>query len=177
MRSFWRSCSPSRQAEGRQGKKTCGLSIRILQENGKFGEQDPVPGIEGGCEESISMAGNSVTFTLQNAFAGFVKCEGLIRDEGEFLSLEYEIKDPLAGILKTGVKKMRIPVKDLVSITLTKGWLGNSWLGIKIVIKAANLETLQEVPSASQGRVDLSISVKDRDAAEKFVAELHEEEK
>jgi hypothetical protein len=62
----------------------------------------------------------------------------------------------------------------LVSVTLTKGWLGTTWLGVTIVIQAAKLETLRDVPRSSQGRVELSIARKDRDAAEKFVANLHE---
>jgi hypothetical protein len=71
---------------------------------------------------------------------------------------------------------VRIPLRDLVSVTLTKGWLGTTWLGVKIVLQAAQLEALQGMPGASQGRIELSVARKDRDAAERFVAGLHEQE-
>lgn len=45
---------------------------------------------------------------------------------------------------------------------------------VKIVIQAARLDVLQEMPGASQGRLELSISAKDHEAAEKFVADLHQ---
>ena len=118
----------------------------------------------------------TVPFTLDKLYAGFAECDGLLRDEGDHVCLEFQVKDKIAGILKTGVRQVRIPLRDLVSVTLTKGWLGSSWLGVKIVLQAARMETLQDMPGASQGRIELSIARKDRDAAETFVAGLHEEE-
>lgn len=123
------------------------------------------------------MAANSVPFTLDHVFGGFGHGEGLIRDEGDHLCVEYQISDPLFQVLKTKLKQIQLPLKDLVSVTLTKGWLGSSWLGVKIVIQAARMEVLQDMPGSSQGRIELSIAAKHRDAAEKFVAELHEQEK
>jgi hypothetical protein len=120
------------------------------------------------------MAMNTVPFTLDNVWAGFGQGEGLLRDEGTHLCLEYQLKDAVVGAFKGGLKQVRIPLKDLVSVTLTKGWLGKYWLGTKIVIQAARMDVLQDMPGASQGRIEVSVSKKDRDAAEKFVADLHE---
>jgi hypothetical protein len=117
---------------------------------------------------------NAVPFTLE-VFGGLGKCDGLLRDEGEAVSLEFQMMDNLAGIIKTGVRTVRIPVKDLMSVTLVKGWLGTSWLGVKIVLQASNMEVLKDVPNMSQGRVELSISRKDRNLAEQFVAGLYQE--
>lgn len=103
------------------------------------------------------------------------RCEGILRDEGGHLAMEFQIKDALAGILKTGVRTIRIPLKDLVSVTITKGWLGTSWMGVNIVLQAAQMETLKDVPGMSQGKVALSVARKDRDLAEKLVAGLHEQ--
>jgi hypothetical protein len=36
------------------------------------------------------------------------------------------------------------------------------------------METLKDLPAMSQGRVELSVARKDRDAAERFVASLYE---
>ena len=121
------------------------------------------------------MATHTVPFMLDNLYAGLGKCDGLLRDEGDHLCLEFQIRDSLAGILKTGVRQVRVPLKDLASVTLTKGWLGMTWLGVKIVIQAGRLEVLKDMPGASQGRIELSIARKDRDAAEAFVADLYGE--
>lgn len=118
---------------------------------------------------------NAVPFTVE-LYGGFGKCEGLLSDQGEHVTLEFQIADTVAGLLKTGVRQVMVPLKDLASVTLTKGWLGTSWLGMKIVLQAARMETLKDVPGMSQGRVELSIARKHRDAAERFVAGLHQDE-
>jgi hypothetical protein len=117
---------------------------------------------------------NTVPFKV-DLFAGFGSCNGLLRDEGEHLALEFQNQDNIAGIIKSGVKQVRVPLNDLVSVTITKGWLGGRWMGVTIVLQAARMETLQDIPGMSQGRVALSVASKDRDAAERFVAGLHQE--
>ncbi len=117
---------------------------------------------------------NTVPFKV-DLYAGFGQCNGLLRDEGEYLVLEFQNQDNIAGIIKSGVKKVRVPLSDLVSVTITKGWLGARWLGVTIVLQAARMETLQDIPGMSQGRVELSVASKDRDAAERFVSGLHQE--
>ncbi len=119
---------------------------------------------------------NSVPFTVK-LYGGFGECQGLLRDEGEYITIEFQTVDTVAGILKSGIRQVRVPLKDLTAVTLTKGWLGTSWMGVTIVLQAARIETLKDVPGMIQGRVELSVARKDRDAAERFVADLHQDEK
>ena len=116
---------------------------------------------------------NAVPFRL-DVYAGFGKCEGILREEQGQLVIEYQSRDALAGGLKTDVKAIRVPLKDLASVTITKGWLGTSWMGVKIELQGVRMETLKDVPGMCQGKVVLGIARKDRDAAERFVAGLHE---
>jgi hypothetical protein len=118
---------------------------------------------------------NSVPFTLGRLYGGFGQCDGLLRDEGDQLALEFQIKDAIAGVLKTGVRQARIPISDLVSVTLTKGWLGTTWLGVTITLQAARMETFKDLPGAAPGRLELRVARKDTAAAERFVAGLHEQ--
>lgn len=117
---------------------------------------------------------NACPFTV-DMYGSLGRCEGILRDEGGHLAMEFQIKDSLAGILKTGVRTIRIPLKELVSVTITKGWLGTSWMGVKIVLQGVSMETLKDVPGMSQGKVELSVARKDRESAEKLVAGLHEQ--
>jgi hypothetical protein len=119
---------------------------------------------------------NPLPFTLHKVYAGLAKCEGLLRDDGTHLCVEYQVKDGVAGILKSGVKTVRIPLTDLTSVTLKKGWLGTKWLGVTIVIQGSRMDAFEGMPGATQGRIELIIARKDCDAAEKLVAGLYEDE-
>ena len=118
---------------------------------------------------------NAVPFTIE-VYGGLGQCQGIIRDEGKHLAIDFQISDNIAHILKSNVRQVQVPLRDLVSVQLVKGWLGTSWLGVKIVLQAARMETLQDVPGMSQGRVELCIARKDREAAEQFVGDLHQDE-
>jgi hypothetical protein len=128
-------------------------------------------------EESSIDTGDSsmdtVPFMLSNVFGGFANADGLLRNEGAQLCLEYQVSDGLVGVLKSGVKQLCIPMENLVSVTLTKGWFG---LGHKIVIQVDKLELLEDMPEASQGQIRLSIARKDHEAAEAFVERLYQHE-
>lgn len=114
-----------------------------------------------------------VPFTI-DVFGGLGTCEGLLLGEPDCLSLQFQVKDAVLGVLAGEVRQVRVPLDKLVSVTLTKGWLGTTWLGVKIVIQAAELEPLADVPGMSQGRVELCIARKDRAAAEEFVDDLYQ---
>ncbi|QVL32673.1 hypothetical protein KIH39_01780 [Telmatocola sphagniphila] len=118
---------------------------------------------------------NPVPFTVK-LYGGLGECQGLLQDEGANITIEFQKVDSLAGVLKSGIRKVSIPLKELISVTLTKGWLGTSWMGVTIVLQAARIETLKDIPGMSHGRVEFSVARKNRDAAEKFVADLHQED-
>jgi hypothetical protein len=116
---------------------------------------------------------NAVPFTM-DVFAGLGKCEGILREEPGHLVIEYQSRDAIAGIVKSDVRSVTVALKDLASVTITKGWLGTSWMGVKIELQGVRMESLKDVPGMCQGKVVLGIARKDRDAAERFVAGLHE---
>lgn len=106
-------------------------------------------------------------------YNGLGRCEGMIRDEGGHLAIDFQKSDAIMGLLKSDVKTVRIALKDLDSVTLVRGWLGTTWFGVDIVLQAAKLETLKDVPGMSQGKVVLEVERKDSAAAERLVAALH----
>jgi hypothetical protein len=118
---------------------------------------------------------DALPFKIGEIYAGFGECHGLLRDEGEHLTIEFQVQDSVAGVLKSKIRHVQIPLDEIVSLTLTKGWLGTSWLGVKVAIQTSRLETLKDVPGASQGRIELSIARKDVEAAEMFVAHFYDD--
>lgn len=133
---------------------------------------------EGPFKKSHKMARGSnttmkaVPFSL-DVYGGFGECNGLLKNDKQGLSLEFQTRDAVAGIVKSDVKQVAIPFHELVSVTMTKGWLGMNWMGVKLIIQTSNLKTLQAVPGMSQGRLELSIAKKDIEEAEDFLDALY----
>lgn len=116
---------------------------------------------------------DTLPFTLWNVFGGLASADGLLRNEGTHLCAEYQVTDGFFGVLKSNVREIRIPMEEVVSANLTRGWLGLNWLGIKLVIQVSHMDRLQGMPDASQGRMTLRIARADRAAAEAFVERLY----
>jgi hypothetical protein len=124
--------------------------------------------------ETISM--NVVPFKFQTGgFYDFVaEGRGLLKDEGDYLTLEFQQQDLWIGVFKSAVQSIRIPVNEVVSLELGKGWLGAYSLCVPLVLQTTNIERLDNLPPSSQGRVQLKIARKDIEAAERFVDEFHD---
>jgi hypothetical protein len=116
---------------------------------------------------------NTVPFKLSHVFGGFAEGNGLLRNDGTHLTLEYQVKDGIIGAIKSDVKKLCIPFEEVVSVTLNKGWFGTNW-GVKLVIQLAHLDLVEDMPGADQGRIELKIAARDHEVAEEFVYRLHE---
>jgi hypothetical protein len=123
--------------------------------------------------ETISM--NVVPFTFQSGgFYDFVaEGRGLLKDEGNYLTLEFQHQDVWFGIFKSAVQSICIPADEVVSLELGNGWLGAYSLCAPLVLQTANMQLLDELPAASQGRVKLKIARKDIEAAQRFVEDFH----
>jgi hypothetical protein len=112
---------------------------------------------------------NTVPVTLSEIYQGFASGSGLVRDEGEALCLEFQVKDSVVGLLKSEIKQVRIPRADLASVAIRSHFFG---LTTKLIIGVNRLESVQDVPGMEQGRIILHVARKDRAAAEQLVAGL-----
>jgi hypothetical protein len=115
----------------------------------------------------------SVPFTISSLFAGLGQCHGIVYDEGDSLRFEYQIKDSISGILKSSVKQVRIPVQQIISVDLVKGWLGSMRAGVKIVLQGASLDSLKDLPGMNQGKIELCVSKANTTLAQEFVDGLY----
>jgi hypothetical protein len=118
----------------------------------------------------------SVPFSIRRIYGGFGRCHGVLHDEGDTLRFEFQIKDSLAGLLKTNVKEVRIPVKEIDSVQLMRKWWGTSKQGLKLVLQATGMATFKDIPGASQRQLILNVSRRDVDMAQAFVDGLYTEE-
>jgi len=109
----------------------------------------------------------SVPVTLESSWAGLASNSGLLRLEGDTLVLEFETKDDVLQMLKSGVKRAAVPLTEVDACRWKPGWFGG-----KIELSVRSMSALSGIAGASQGRVVLGVSRKDRDRAFGLVANV-----
>lgn len=102
----------------------------------------------------------TVPVMLASSWGGLASNSGLLRFEGDQLVLEFESKDEVFQMLRSGIKRINLPLAELGGCEWKAGWWGGD-----IEISVRKLELLQGVAGASQGRVNLRVARKDRDRA------------
>ncbi|HQR42566.1 MAG TPA: hypothetical protein PLX97_07770, partial [Gemmatales bacterium] len=113
-----------------------------------------------------------VPFTVLNQRAGHKECRGMLYDEVSLLRLEYQL-DPHDEQHRAEMKQVSIPVGDILSVYLMKGWLKSNWVGVKIVMQMTKPERFKDIPGFQQGRLELSVSKANAPLAEAFVYGLY----
>jgi hypothetical protein len=102
-------------------------------------------------------------------------CTGMLYRESDDLCFDLKINDPSIGF-GTFPRRVSIPVSELHSVELMKGWRSREWQGITLVVKTNLARSMKEMPGAQQGKVALSISPSNSLLADAFVHELFLEE-
>jgi len=102
----------------------------------------------------------SVPVTLDSSWGGLASNSGLLRLEGDTLVLEFETKDDVLKVLKSGVKRFAVPLTEVEACRWHRGWFGG-----KIELSVRRMNVLDGIAGAGQGRVTLGVSRNDRDRA------------
>ena len=102
----------------------------------------------------------SVPVTLDSSWGGLASNSGLLCLEGDTLVLEFETKDGVLEVLKSGVKRFTVLLTEVEACRWHRGWFGG-----KIELSVRRMKVLDGIAGAGQGRVTLGVSRKDRDRA------------
>jgi hypothetical protein len=102
----------------------------------------------------------SVPVTMESSWAGLASNSGLLRLEADTLILEFETKDDVLQMLKSGVKRVAVSLAEVDACRWKPGWFGG-----KIELSVRSMSVLTGIAGASQGRVALGVARKDRDKA------------
>lgn len=108
----------------------------------------------------------SIPFKIEGMHGGFSQVEGIGKFSSAGIVLEFEAK--IFGIMKTGVKEVRIPLAEILDVKFKKGFLK---FGAKIEIRLKSFAKLNELPS-KDGKVRLQIHRDDHSMAERSVKEI-----
>jgi hypothetical protein len=113
-----------------------------------------------------------VPFTLSSHVAGSPEGRGMLYDEVSQLRLEYQLEQNDAEH-RAEVKQLRIPMTEVLSVFVMKGWQKSNWVGVKIVLQLSKPERCKDFPGLNQGRIELSVSKANAPLAEAFVQGLY----
>jgi len=108
----------------------------------------------------------TVPFIIPEINSGFQQAEGLLKLATEQLELEFEVKDAILGLIKSGVKDAVIPFSELKSIEFKKGWFST-----KIILEGTSMKTFNELPGSELATCTLKVKRKHRDDAESLISQ------
>jgi hypothetical protein len=96
-------------------------------------------------------------FSFPEVYQGLASGGGIATANTAGLTLEFQVKDGFFGVIKSGVRKVEIPIAELESVVFKQGWFRN-----RLLIKVRSMTTLAAVPGSDTGRVELSVARRDR---------------
>lgn len=103
-------------------------------------------------------------FSIPDLYAGLATAHGMARFDGKHVSIEFEVRDEIAGVVRSGVKDAAVSVQDILSIQLKRGWWKH-----QVLIQTDHLK-VGEIPNMERGQIRLQIARNDLEIAERFVA-------
>ncbi|MGJ3248439.1 MAG: hypothetical protein ACFE0I_20445 [Elainellaceae cyanobacterium] len=105
----------------------------------------------------------SLPFAFPDTFEGFVESRGAARLDGEALVLEFQSQDGVVGVLKSGIREVTIPLRDIESVSLYRGWFRTI-----LMVSVRRMSLLADLPHHDRGTLRLRIARSDRPLAEQW---------
>lgn len=98
----------------------------------------------------------------------FTNSSGILSLVDQELRIEFQTKDGFVGLVKSDVKKVVIPLTDIMDIRFKKSWFG----GGKILLQVGSMELLKDVPNHESGIIRLHVKKQSKESAMNLVAEV-----
>jgi len=113
-----------------------------------------------------------VPFTV--ALPAGLECRGMLYDEVDHFRFEYHLLDSKNGtVSKATPKQLKLAVSHIESVNLVKGWQGQKWSGVRLIIEVNSVEALSDFPGISRNRIELCVSKANVPLSEAFVNGLY----
>lgn len=107
----------------------------------------------------------AVPFIIPDISHGFQQAEGLLKLGRQQLELEFEVKDAILGLIKSGVEEVVIPFSDLNAMNFKKGWFS-----AKIILEGTSMKVFRDLPGTEVATCTLKVKRKHRDEAENLMS-------
>lgn len=102
--------------------------------------------------QELSLAMDSIPIKFPEIYEGFAEAEGVLRISSDALTLEYQVKDNLIGIMKSGVLTAAIPFERIDEVDFR-----SNFIRTRLNIRVDSMQVVEDVPGAKQGKVSLKI--------------------
>ena len=98
----------------------------------------------------------------------FTNSSGILSLVDQELRIEFQTKDGFVGLVKSAVKKIVIPLTEIMDIRFKKSW----FRGGKILIQVGSMDLLKDVPNHESGIIRLHVKKQSKESAMNLVAEI-----
>ena len=95
---------------------------------------------------------DSIPVRFPEIYQGLADAEGVLRISSDALSLEYQVKDNILGVVKSGVRTAVVPFDRIDEVDFRSN-LFRTVLNIRV----SSMQIVEDVPGAKQGKVGLKI--------------------
>lgn len=99
---------------------------------------------------------------------GYGEAHGVARFASTGIDLQYQLHDPVLGVLRPDLHRSEIAIGSVGDIELDHGRL---WLKPRILIRLSEMGAVANLPRDDDGRLALKITLRDRGLAAKLVAQ------
>ena len=106
----------------------------------------------------------SIPIKLSDSFEGLAESKGLLSMKEDNINIQFQTKDAILGMMKSGLIEVTIPMASLVELSYKKSLFGN-----KLILKVDDLRLIEKLPEMDGNEVVLSIARGDIDDAIDFV--------
>ncbi|MFA5668244.1 MAG: hypothetical protein WC967_03305 [Balneolaceae bacterium] len=110
----------------------------------------------------------SLPFYTDDLHGGFMKLEGILRVEGEFLYFEFQKKDAVLEAYQSDLKTLEIPIASIELAEFKKGFITG-----KLILHAKRAAVFQDLPGKDLTKRVLKVKRIDRNLAASISSNLN----
>lgn len=110
----------------------------------------------------------SLPFSIENLNGGFMKIEGIVRVEGEYLVFEFQKKDSVIEAYQSEVRNEKIPISELDMLEFKKGWFSS-----KLILHGKSASSFKDLPGKDLHERVLKVKRKHREVAASISSNLN----
>ena len=108
----------------------------------------------------------SVPFSLE-AYEGLANVEGILKFENDIIFIQYETKDGIFGVIKSGVKEIQLHVGELDDVDFS-----SNMFRTRLYIRPNDLGKISDIPGSKSGQLSLKIKRANKRAAKQISLDI-----
>jgi len=108
-----------------------------------------------------------IPFHIANSYQGLAETEGMVWFEKDSLCMEFETKDSVLGLVRSGVKEKRLALTDIDSVEYQQ-----KVFKTRLIVRAKTMVLVDGIPGNRLGEIELRFKKKFRNEASNLASIL-----